>query len=198
MNIDKTTFKATPENYYNPDGVKTQIVIGFSFRKDHNHILRLQNKDYGKTKTWNHFTIARDGIIYQHFNPKKHCDFIGKKEADKKTISIVLENMGFLYSENNEYWNWLNEYCDVENVGIKKFGLFNHWEIFSQDQINSLVELCDNLCIEFNIPNNSIDFDVYNKGVVKFKGICFKSNYFEVGNINPLFNLDEFKELLNK
>ena len=198
MNIDKTTFKATPNNYYAPDGVKTQIVIGFSFRKDHNHILRMVNREYGNSKYWNHFTVARDGKIFQHFNPKKHCDFLGIKEADKKLVSIVLENMGFLDFENGSYYNWINENCDAENVGVKKYGLFNNWEKFPQEQIDALVELCTNLCTEFNIQNKCIDFDVYNKSIIKFKGICFRSNYFEVGNVNPLFDLDEFKELLNK
>lgn len=198
MKIDKTTFKADNDNYYQTNKAKTQIVIAFSFRKGNNHILRMKNKEYGKSKEWNTYTISRDGSVYQHFDPKNHTDFLGKKEFDHKIISIVLENMGFLYFENGIYTNWLNEECEPENVGFKKFEIFNNWEKFTEEQINSLVLLCDELCVEFSIPKEFIGFDCYVKEIPKLKGIAFKSNYFEVGFINPLFNMDEFSNLINK
>ena len=57
MEIDRTTYPATTKNYYKVDHAKTQIVIGFSLREGHNYILRMQNKEYGRSKKWNTYTV---------------------------------------------------------------------------------------------------------------------------------------------
>lgn len=199
MKIDKETHKVGEINHYKTTNVKTQIVIGLSLRKNNYHIIRLQHKDFGKTKKWNTYTIARDGNIYQHFDNKYHSDFIGIKEADIKSISIVFENMGGLVkSSEGNYINWLNETCDNDNV-IKKTWLgYNNWEKISTEQVDSVVSLCKQLCEEHNIPKTCIDFYHYNQDIIKFRGIIFKSNYIEnSGEINPMFDIVEFNDKLS-
>ena len=110
LKIDNETYRIKDTCRYKTQIAKTQIILATSLRKDSNHIIRLLHKDYGKTKKWNTFTIARTGIIYEHFDPKFHSDFIGIKEVDKKSISIVIENMGCLFkTPSNKYINWLNQ-----------------------------------------------------------------------------------------
>lgn len=198
MIVDTKTYAATQQNYYKTENPKSQIVIGFSLREGHNHILRLQSKEYGKSKKWNTYTISREGIIYQHFNPKKHSDFLGIKAADIKIISIVLENTGYLVRDNDgQYVNLLNEICDADRVTMKKWDVFNYWEIFSEEQIMALVELCNYLTIEFNIPNECIEFENFHKSISKYRGIVFRSNYIEKGSdVNPLFDITKFNKLL--
>lgn len=200
LKIDNETYKAKDINHHKATSVKTQIVIGSSLRKNHNHIIRLQHKDYGKSKKWNTFTISRDGIVYQHFDSKYHSDFLGIKEADKKLISIVIENMGCLFKRlDNTSINWLHEVCDEENVVAKTWMGYNYWEKYTDEQIESVLLLCDQLCDEHNIPKNCIDFHHYNKEIIKYKGIVFRSNYIEdSSDINPLFNIPLFNAMLNK
>ena len=117
MHIDKETYKIKQENRYKTKTPKTQIVIAISLRKGSHHITRLQHKDYGKTKRWNTYTITRDGNVFQHYDDKFHTDFLGIKEGDKRSISIVLENMGALFQVGaHKRINWLNEVCEEENV----------------------------------------------------------------------------------
>ena len=190
MHIDKETYQVKEINRYKTIQPKTQILIATSLRKDHNHIIRLKHKEFGKTKRWNTFTISRDGIIYQHYDPKYHSDFLGVKEVDKQSISIVLENMGSLYElPHGTYVNWLNEICDAENVIEKKWLGYSFWEMFPEEQLIATKGLCSSLCDEFNIHKKMMEFRTFHKDTQKFKGITYRSNYFEEsGDINPLLN----------
>lgn len=199
MEIDKKTYKIKPENYYKTRLSKNQIVLGISLRKDHNHITRLQHKDYGKSKKWNTFTVSRDGEVFQHYNEKHHTDFIGIKEVDKKCISIVLENMGCLFKIPSEnYVNWLNEPCDKKIVLKKNWLGYEYWENFTNKQIENTIELCRYLCETYNIPEKIIDFHYFHKDIGKFRGIVFRSNHIESsGDMTPLFDIPKWNEMLH-
>lgn len=198
LKIDSETYAITENNRYKTQIAKTQIVLASSLRKDHNHIIRLQNRDYHKTKTWNTYTISRTGVVYQHYDPIYHTDFIGIKEVDKKSISIVMENMGCLFvAPNDRYINWINEVCETINVEERQWLGYNFWEKFPEVQIESTVLLCRQLCDEFAIPRIAIDFHHYHKEMQKFRGIAFRSNYIEdCSDINPLFDIPRFNEML--
>jgi N-acetyl-anhydromuramyl-L-alanine amidase AmpD len=199
MHIDKQTYEIKEDCRYKTQIAKTQIILATSLRKDNNHILRLLHKDYSKTKKWNTFTVTRTGIIYQHFDPIFHSDFIGNKEVDKKSISIVIENMGCLFkTPSGKYINWLNEICPDENVIEKDFLGYKFWERFTDEQLQSIIELCNYLCEEHNIPKSIIDFHHYHKDIFKFRGIVFKSNYIEdSSDINPSFDIEKFNKMLH-
>lgn len=196
MKIDNKTFPTT--NHYKTNNIKSQIIIHFSQRLGHNHIIRQMNKEYGKSMKWNSYTIARDGIVYEHFDPSKHSNFIGDKKMDINSINIVVENMCSLMKTKSGYASWLNEECPIERVGIKKYCGFDYWELIGEEQMMGLSELCVKLCNDFGIINNCVEFDSYNKTVSNYKGIVFFSNYVEnSGNINPFFDIDKFNKLLN-
>lgn len=196
--IDHRTHKVTNDNYYNSSHKKNQIIISFSLRKDSFHINRLKHKEYGKSKKWNTYTITREGLIYEHYNSKYYSDFIGIKDIDKKSISIVLENMGTLIkNERGEYVNFLDEVCPKKNIIEKNWMGQKYWEFFPEEQIESTINLCKNLCKKHNIPNKIIDFHHYHVDISKFKGIALKTNFFNDSyHINPLFDLIKFSEEL--
>ncbi len=198
MHIEKDLHKIKPKNRYKVVTKKTQIIIGFSQRKDDFHINRLRHKDYGNTKKWNTYSITRDGDIYEHYDPKFYSDFMGIKEVDKSSISIVIENMGsLLKSPEGDYVNWINEKCPKKLVGEKKWLGQQYWEIFPEKQIENTIELCKKLCDDFNIQYHAIEFHYPHKDMKKFNGVVLKSNYFEdSSSVNPLFDLIKFNELL--
>jgi len=199
MEVDNITYGVKEINHYKTQNVKNQIVLATSLRKGSYHITRLQHKEFGKTKRWNTFTVTRDGVVYQHYNPKFHSDFLGIKEADKQSISIVLENMGSLFqTPSGKHINWLNEICDEENVIEKNYLGYSYWENFTEEQIISTVELCKKLSREFNIPKNCMEFHYFHKDTLKFRGIVFRSNYIQdSSDINPLFDIEKFNAMLN-
>jgi len=198
MEVDNITYGVKEINHYKTQNVKNQIVLATSLRKGSYHITRLQHKEFGKTKRWNTFTVTRDGVVYQHYNPKFHSDFLGIKEADKQSISIVLENMGSLFqTPSGKHINWLNEICDEENVIEKNYLGYSYWENFTEEQIISTVELCKKLSREFNIPKNCMEFHYFHKDTLKFRGIVFRSNYIQdSSDINPLFDIEKFNAML--
>jgi len=198
MRIDKETYKIKQQNRYKTRTAKTQIVIGTSLRKNNYHITRLQHKDFGESKKWNTFTISREGNIYQHYDEKFHTDYLGVKEGDKRSISIVLENMGCLFqTETNKYMNWLNEYCDNNNVVEKEWLGYYHWEKFYDPQLESFILLCRELCEKHSIPKIFIDFHTYHKETHKFRGIVFKGNYIEdSSDMNPLLDIPKLNEMI--
>ena len=198
--IDNETYKINEVNRHKTQTVKTQIVLASSLRKDSYYITRLLHKDFGKTKKWNTYTISRDGTIFQHYDNKYHSDFLGIKEVDKQSVSIIMENMGSLFqTTEGKHINWINEVCDEQNVIEKQWYGYNYWEKFSDTQLESLVLLCEELCEQFNIPKVCIEFHHYHKDTIKFRGIVFRSNYIEdSSDINPLFDISKFNEMLHK
>lgn len=199
MEIDNTTYAVKDINRHKAQSVKTQIVLASSMRKNSYHITRLMHKEFGKTKRWNTFTISRDGTVFQHFDTKYHSDFLGIKEGDKQSISIVLENMGYLFkAPDGKYINWLNETCPEDRIVEKDWLGYNLWEKFDDEQIESLVMLCRELCEKHSIPKLCIDFHHYHKDISRFRGILFRSNYIEdSSDINPLFDIGKFNEMLH-
>ena len=198
MNINKETYKIKQENRYKTKGSKKQIVIGGSLRKNNYHINRLLHKEYGKTKKWNTYSISRNGEIFEHYDPQYYSDFLGIKDADKNSISILLENMGSLVKlPNGDYINWINELCEKEYVVEKNWMGQHYWESFTDAQYDSILQLSEKLCDDFNIPKKVIEFHHYHKDINKFNGIVLRSNYIDDStDINPLFDLVKFNELL--
>ena len=198
MHIDKETYKIKQVNRYKTKSPKTQIVIGVSLRKDSRHITRLQHKDYGNSKKWNTYTISRDGTVYQHYDDKFHTDFLGVKEGDKRSVSIVLENMGALFQiANGKHINWLNEVCDEENVVEREWFGYDFWENFPDIQKETLILLCKELCEKHNIPEEFMEFNHYHKQASKFRGIAFRGNYIEdSSDMNPLLEIADLEEMM--
>ena len=96
MKIDKKTYKIDKKNYYQTKYTKKQIILAGSLRKDNYHIKRLQKKEYGKTKKWCTYSIARDGVIYQHYDPHYYsdlCHFV--------KISVLLSFLFFILAEGD-------------------------------------------------------------------------------------------------
>ena len=193
--VDNVTYEVKEVNRYKTQTVKTQIVLATSLRKGSYHITRLLHKEYGKTKKWNTYTIGRDGTIYQHYDDKFHSDFLGIKEADKQSISVVLENMGHLVKNNDIYSNWINEECEKELIAEKKWNIYQYWEMYTDVQIKSCVELCKFLCDKFKIKNNLIEFSSYHKDIHKYNGIIYQSNCIENSDdVNPFLEI-KFNQL---
>jgi hypothetical protein len=195
MKIDKETYKIKRENYYVGKHKKNQIILAGSLRKENYHIIHLQHKEYGKSKKWPTFSISREGIIYQHYDPKYYTDFMGKKDIDKYSISVVLENMGMVFFdyEADGFLNALHEKCDEKNVYEKNWRGYSYCEAYTEKQYDSVLNLCLYLCDEFSIPKDSFGFNVYHEETKKFKGIVTRSNFDpDYTDLNPSFNFKRF------
>jgi hypothetical protein len=199
LNLDKETYKLEAKNYHPTKTKKSQILLGGSLRKDSNHILHLQHKDFGQSKKWPTFSITREGHIYQHFDPQFYSDYFGVKEIDKKAITIVLENMGMLsYDANKEcFVNWIDEECDDKFIYEKLWKNSRYWEIFYTEQYLSLAWLINQLIDEFNIKRDTLGYNVFDENTLEFEGIVTRSNYdSNFCDVNPSFDFKKIIELI--
>jgi len=195
MKIDRDTYKI--DNFYKAKYDKTQIILAGSLRKDNLHINRLKHKDGGNGKSWCTYTISREGKIFQHYDPKYYSDYMGNKEIDKKSISIVLENMGMLFYdyETSKYLNWVHDVCPEELMYERKWNGHTYWEQYTEKQYNSTVELCKFLIKEFDIELDCLGFNVYYENTLKYEGIVTRSNYnSDYTDLNPSFDFRTFLE----
>ena len=96
MKVDNLTYELTENNYYNKEFEKKQIVIGNTFNEKFYHFNGWLTRLDGQYTNTANYTITRKGEVYEHFNPTYYSDFVNEKRVDKKIISIVLENQGWL------------------------------------------------------------------------------------------------------
>jgi len=196
LNLDKKTYKT--KNHYKTKTPKSQIVIGSTLRKDSNHITRLQHKELGTSKEWSMFTITREGKVYQHFDSNYYSDFLKNKSADKKIISILLENMVYIYKYGDSYYNFIREKCDKSNVEHKKWMEFEYWEKYPPKQMESLANLCVYLCNKHKISKNVVDFHHHHKDIIRFDGITIRGNHINgITDNNPLFDLGRLQKIID-
>lgn len=194
INIDTEKYR-TKTGYYKSINNKTQIILAGSLRKKNYHIKRMETKLGGNSKEWCTYSIDREGNIFQHFNPKYYSDYMGDKEIDKKSISIVLENMGMLFYdyESESYLNWALDKCENDLIFERKWNGHTYWESYSKKQHRSTVLLCEYLIDEFTIEKDCLGFNVFYDDTKNFEGIVTRSNYSQdYSDLNPSFDYKKF------
>jgi hypothetical protein len=179
------------------DTVKSQIVIGSTLRSKDNHLKHLSLID--TVDVYPTYTITRDGVVYQHYDPtRNYTNFINTPTIkNNNIISVVLENMCYLKRVDNNYINYIGEYCEPDRVAEFKWQGFYYWELYSDTQMESLVKLCSMLCDEHDITKQVIDFTFFHKNIDVFNGVCFRSNHIlKSTDNNPMFDVEYLIENL--
>lgn len=191
--IDNIKYKTDKHN--NEIHEKNLIVIGDSCREKSKHIERILNR-IDNSYDMNTYTITREGVIYEHFNPKFYSNFTNINNIDVRSISIILDNMNYLDRYNDKYYNWLNEECDVINTKHKLWNGVSYWERYFDNQYISLAYLLNYLISEFKIPTNIVGSNLYDSDLMNFKGVLCRSNLFDGEyDLNPTF---DYKFLIDK
>lgn len=201
INIDKKKYKIGEDNYIKKKTKKDLIIIGDTCRSDSNHIIRMQQKDFGNSREWNTFTISRDGKIYQHYNPDYYSNYSGDSKIDKRSISILFENMNYLNVVDDKYFNWINEECkDINNIYKKYWKSGYYWEKYTEEQYISFVDLLVDLFDKYkDIPNRIIPSNIYESESYTYKGVLSRSNISkEEVDVNPSFDYKRVVTLLSE
>ena len=190
LNIEK-------EISHTKNSCKTQIMIGHTSRNIEDYLKSLKIRHNGKYDRQPHFIISKDGLTVETLKPKKESNFFGYKEIDSKIVSVLLENEGWLKpkKDNPRLCDWLGNIYKGE-VFEKKWRNKFFWSTYTDKQMESLVSLLNNLCVDLNINKEFIGHNVRVEGVEKFKGIVTRSNYSEYfTDLSPAFNFERIKEL---
>jgi hypothetical protein len=199
--IDRETYKITENNFYNEEYEKSLIILGGTNRVSDFYLKRQLKKDNKNSKDWNTYTITREGIIYEHYNPIYYSEFIGDSIIDRKSVSILLENIGHLYNiEENIYINDLNEMLsDNITVYTKEWRGYKYYEQYTKEQYDATVFLCRSLCLELNINDDSIGHNAFDDHAKIYNGIISRSNLdVNYTDLNPSFDFRKFLKDLKK
>jgi N-acetyl-anhydromuramyl-L-alanine amidase AmpD len=194
INIDEVTHKT--EKFYKNITNKKLIIIGDTCRFGLNHIKRLTNQPYETIGKYPTYTIDKSGKIFQHFNPEYYSSILGNVDFDKMSITILLENMNWLYYDNytDSYYNWVNEKCEnVENIIEKEFRGYRYWDSYTTQQYKSLIKLCKFLQEKFDIENNIVSNCFIYNDINNYTGIISRAN-IEIysKDVNPSFDYKKF------
>ena len=202
MKIDTETYALSENNYIKMETIKKQIVLGHTSAK-HNHTMnkwyRRLNNTYTKTAA---FSIDKKGVIYQHFDPIYCSNILDTIELNKKSITILLENDGWLAKdlEKNEYINWVgNIYNNPDDVVEKKWRRRLYWSPYTQEQFESAFFLVNKLCDDFYIPKLVTPNNVLMNEFGDYTGVLYKSNLNQrYTDLSPAWKFESFKYNLEK
>lgn len=199
MFIDTETYKLTEKNYHKEVYDKTQIIIGHTYQKGMLHYANWIYRLNGKNKKTANFTITKEGTIYQHYDPIYYSSFVNQQQ-DKASISIILENLGWFKKDTmvDRYVDWLgNSYRkNNEEVLNKRWRNYSYWDRYSNEQMKSLTDLISSLCQSYNITKDFVGHNVFDENVDLFKGITFRSNYYqESTDVSPAFDMEILKNI---
>lgn len=173
---------------------KKQIILTHTSRNLKDYISSLKFRYNGNNKKLPHYLIDRDGTIYNIIPPETYSEFMDVSSYNKNSIIICLENLGWLRKNplNNNYVNWIGTPHNDE-IYERKWRGYHFWQPYTDDQIESMLKVIEELCENFNIPKISIGHNVKVDKVDKFNGITSKSNYdTESTDLNPAFDFDIF------
>lgn len=194
-----TEYKLTRDNYSDFKNIKKRIVIGHTFNNNMKHISGWKhrlNKKYDKTAP---FTISLDGSVYNHFDPAFSSNFLQNEKLDKSSIVILLENEGWLIKneQKNLFFNVNWSIYSSEDIFIKKWRGYEYWAIYTQKQLESLVNLVIQLCNDFDIEKNIVEHNTKIDDVEYYNGILYHSNINKnYTDPSPAFDFREFRTRL--
>ena len=200
MNIDSLTYQLKENNFFTTKHSKELIVIGNSFSEKLNHFTGWLNRFDGDYKKTANYTVTRKGDIFEHFNPEFYSNFINNEKNNKKIISIVIENKGWLKKDlkTGKYIDWLgNKYKRRVSVLEKRWRGEQYWDPYTQKQLSSTVKLVKYLCEKYNIECRCVGHNTFISNLDEFNGITYRSNFYRDNtDVNPSWDFKKFKLLV--
>ena len=137
------------------------------------------------------------GCVYRHFDPKYYSNIIGNSELDKRNIVILLENEGWLTKneKENKFIDWVGYiYNRADEVVEKKWRNQLYWAPYTNQQIDSTINLVTKLCNDFNIKKIAIPHNTKIDDAENFEGILYRSNLEKhYTDLSPAWSCEDFK-----
>lgn len=169
---------------------KTQILLYDTQRRVDDFINKIKYRKNGGYEDVPHFVVSKLGIVYKLFDPNHSSKTFYDPQVDKKQIKIAIENLGWLNKNTitGVLNNWIGDPYRSE-PHIRNWRNYYFWDKYNDSQMESLSELCEDLCEKHGIFKQIVPSQGYLENVSNFKGIVCKSNFSNIyTDINPSFN----------
>ena len=173
---------------------KRQIILCHTSREAGEYLASLKfryNEKYDKIP---HYVITKSGETLKLLVDSGYSNFFDDEDINRNSIIICLENLGWLEKKplTNLYINWKGGIYNDKPYENKWRDYF-FWDLYTEEQIKSLTELCEKLCNDFQIEKKSSGHNTKINGIKEFNGIVSRSNYDErFTDLNPSFNFEKF------
>jgi len=195
MIINRITYPLMSKNFVKRVTDKSRIMLVNTFNTGMNHYVGWNTRLGGKYKSTTAYTVDKDGSVYEHFDPAYYGEILNRK-IDDTLIVISVVNLGFLTldKETNEYVTWLGDIYNGEVVERRWRG-HRFWEPYTEEQMESVVELLEYLCEEHTIGNNVVSHNTTIDAPNTFSGIMCRSNFDKhYSDLSPAWDFELLKE----
>jgi len=173
---------------------KKQIIITETKRPYNYYINSLKYRYNKKNPYLPNYVINKSGEIFQIMKPESYSSFMDDINIDKNCIIISLENLGWLQKEplTDYYVNWIGDIYNGE-VFERKWRDYYFWQPYTEEQIDSLVELCKKIFGETKVEFQIIGHNTKITDFHKYEGLLTRSNYnVSFTDVSPAFNFEDF------
>lgn len=178
---------------------KDQIILTHTSRKGEDFLKSLECRYNGVYDKLPHYVILKDGSIQNILDDEKPTNFFESKVLNKQSVVICLENLGWLNKKllSQQYINWIGNVVE-NNVKERKWRTKIFWDKYTDEQMGSLITLCNTVCEKHNIPKKFIGHNTRLDNLEKYKGILNRSNlHDEYTDLSPAFNFVYLLENFN-
>ena len=187
--IDKDNLKFTKKK-----SKKTQILLYDTQRRVDDYISKIKYRKNGNFEDIPHFIVSKLGYVYQLFDTNFSSNTFNDATIDRKMIKVAIENLGWLNKDTitGVLYNWIGDPYRGE-PHIRSWRNHYYWDKYEDIQLESLSNLCNDLCDKHNIFKQTVPGHGFIENVSNFKGIVCKSNFSSIyTDINPSFNFEVF------
>lgn len=173
---------------------KTQIILCHTSREAEEYLVSLKfryNKKYDKIP---HYLIKKDGEVLSLLQNNKTPNFFTDDKFNNNSVIICLENLGWLERMplSVDYINWKGTIYKGD-VYEKKWRDYFFWDKYPEVQLNSLSELCLQVCHDSNIERRTTGHNTKIDGIINFGGIISRSNIdSRFTDLSPSFDFENF------
>jgi N-acetyl-anhydromuramyl-L-alanine amidase AmpD len=177
---------------------KKQIILCHTSREVKEYLASLKFRYNGKFDKIPNYVITREGKILQLLSDESHTNFFQESNVNRNSIIICLENLGWLEKKplTNYYINWKGSIYN-QQVYEKKWRDYFFWQPYTDSQIKSTADLCNQLISNYKIDKRCIGHNVKFDGISGFEGIVTRSNFdSNFTDLNPSFNFETFRKFL--
>jgi len=191
---DVEVFDKRNLNYKKTKAKKSQILLCDTHRRITDYIHMIKYRRNGKYDEIPHFIVNKMGDVYQILDTKDYSTTFGDMKLDRKVIKIAIENLGWLNKNtmNGMLSNWIGDPYRNDPY-IRNWRGHFFWDKYTDEQLNSINLLCNELCDKHDIEKQIVPSQGYFEQASKFNGVACKSNYSDIyTDINPSFNFKIF------
>lgn len=177
---------------------KRRIILTHTTRIGVDYLKSLEFRHNGNYDKKPHYVILKTGEIIKILDDNQSSNIFDLSDLNESSIVICLENLGWLKKDilSTTYSNWIGN--KVEKVKEKKWRSKSFWDLYTEEQTESLIKLCDELCDRNNIPKKFSGNNVRILGAENYEGILCRSNLDEIfTDLSPAFNFVYLLERFN-